>query len=149
MHAPVPASTGALVTADSSHDGYSPGVLIDGTIDVEGLHWTRQAWASADRSEPHWIEISFPQVRQIGAVQIYWSVDGGRPWTSRKFTVFGLTDAGPVTLAEVSQEGDHSFTEHAFAPTEVKGLRIEQAAGDGPAARPNIMWVREVAAFPR
>lgn len=141
------AATGAQVTADSSYDGYSPDVLIDGAIDVEGMHWTRQAWASADRGEPHWIEIRFPQARQVGSVQIYWSVDGGRPWTSRQLRIVGLTDAEPVTLAEVSQEGDHSFTEHAFAPTEVKGLRIEQAAGDGPAARRNIMWVREVAAF--
>jgi hypothetical protein len=84
----------------------------------------------------------------VGAVQIYWSVDGGRPWTSRRVGILGLTATGPKLLAEAVQTGDHSFTQHTFAPTEVTGLRIEQAPGEGPAARPNIMWVREVVALP-
>lgn len=140
------ASLGATVTTDTSYGGgYSPEPLIDGLTQVAGLHWTRQAWASRDSREPHWLEVILAEPAHVGRVWLYWAIDGARVQCSRSYTVIGLTDDGPVELASV-EDGPTGVTvsRHEFEPVVLRGVRVEQPSGGGPQHRPNIMWLREV-----
>jgi len=139
------AKLGAKATCDSSFDGYNPGTTINGQIDASG-HWTEQAWASADNGSPHWLQIDLPGPRTVREVSIYWSLDGGRMYASRRYSIIGITNAGRKELACVDDGAPRSFLRHTFAPTEVRAIRIEQPANGGAQIRPGILWIREVAA---
>lgn len=46
----------AVATVDSSYAGYDASPVNDGIIQGETLHWTKEAWASADDGKEHWID---------------------------------------------------------------------------------------------
>ncbi len=140
------AAAGSRCTTDSSYSGYDPSPLTDGMPGGEGLHWTKQAWASQDSGKPHFAEVVFDSPREVSAVWVYWSTDGGAPKTSQHYEVLGLTEGAPVSLAKVDGQPEASVSKHQFAPTLVRGIRIEQAEKGGPTSRPGIMWIREIAA---
>jgi len=140
----------AAVSVDSCYSKYTAAPITDGITRTKGLHWTEAAWASADKGQPHWIELAFPQAVEIGRVQIYWSLDAGVPRTSTEFEVQAMTDAGWKRVARVRPARPASETTVVLdRPVAVKSLRIWQPAGAGPAGRPNLMWVREVEVFSR
>ena len=116
---------------------------------MSGLHWTKQAWASRDSREPHWLEVRFAQPAQVSRVWLYWAVDGARVQASRAYTILGLTGQGTVELARVEDApGGVTVSRHEFPPTLLHGVRVEQPEGGGPAHRPGIMWLREICAAP-
>jgi len=143
------ASRGAKCTTDSDYPGgYRAATIVDGVTAVEGIHWTDRAWASRDNAQPHWVQIELAEPREVGEVRIYWSVEEGRVYSSERYSLVGLTEAGQVTLAEVEAGGQRTLTRLEVGPVRLKGLRIEQPAGGGPAVRPGIMWIREVCLLP-
>jgi len=143
------ATVNAAVSAESSYGGgYSPEALIDGVTAVEGLHWTKRAWASRDNGSPHWIQIDLPEPARISRVAIYWNMEEGRTYTSSTYRVIGLCADGPRELSQIEDQQIRSVSMHEFEPLVVKGVRIDQPANGGPPSRPGIMWVREVCVLP-
>ncbi len=135
----------AKVSVDSCYSKYDPAPLTDGITRTEGLHWTEADWASADKDQPHWIELALPRAVSVRRVKVYWSLDAGTPRTSAEFEVQTKTAAGWTRLKRVRPAQPAGETTVVLdRPVTVKSLRIWQPAGAGPAGRPNLMWVREV-----
>ncbi|MBU0610919.1 MAG: hypothetical protein KKI08_23770, partial [Armatimonadetes bacterium] len=65
----------AKPTVDSSYSGYDASPVNDGIIIGEGLHWTKEAWASAESEGEHFIELTFPQAVSVSRAMVYWSLD--------------------------------------------------------------------------
>jgi hypothetical protein len=138
----------AQASVDSSFNGYGPGPVNDGIIQGEGLHWTKEAWASADDGKEHWIELKFPAPVTLGRASLYWSLDDRVPRTSQEIrlqvpqgqdwkTVATLTSQRPVPQSELKLD----------QPQTTDRVRLLQPAGKGPASRPGLLWVREVELF--
>jgi len=143
------ANRGARCTTDSSYPGgYNPGPIIDGVTATANRHWTQQAWASADSSQSHWLQIDLPQPRSVREVWIYWAIDSRRTHTSQRYTITSLADVGQKQLLSVDTQPVRTLSRHQIAPTVVRGIRIEQPANGGVPTRPGIMWIREVCLLP-
>ena len=142
------ARLGVRATTDSSHSDYSPAPLTDGVLDPANLHWTQQAWASADSSQPHWVQIDLARPATVREVRLYWALDNGEVHTSQQYTVVAVTPDGRREVAKVEGQPASTTSRHTFAPVQAKAIRIEQPAGGGPTGRPGIMWVREVCVAP-
>lgn len=138
----------AQVTVDSNFSGYDATPINDGIIQGEGLHWTKEAWASADSANPHWIEMKFPASVSVGRASVYWSLDAGVPRTSQEVqlqvpqgdgwrTVATLKSPRPVPQSELKL--DQPVTSDRF--------RLLQPEGKGAPTRTGLMWVREVELF--
>jgi hypothetical protein len=138
----------AKVTVDSSYSGYDPSPVNDGIIIGEGLHWTKEAWASAEDTTEHFIELTFPQPVTITRAAVYWSLDAGLPRTSREVQWQVFRDGAWQTLKVVKSTQPAPLTEIKLDQA-VTGTRFRllQPAGQGPAGRGNLMWVREVEVF--
>ncbi|MEI6501099.1 MAG: hypothetical protein WCP21_08735, partial [Armatimonadota bacterium] len=135
-------------SVDSSYSEYTAAPVNDGVIHGEGLHWTKEAWASADSGKAHWIELKFPAPVSIGRASLYWSLDAGVPRTSQEVqlqvpegegwrTVGTLKSSRPVPQSDLKL--DQQVTSARF--------RLLQPEGKGPQTRPGLMWVREVELF--
>jgi hypothetical protein len=138
----------AQVSVDSSYSGYDASPINDGIIHGEGLHWTKEAWASADSASAHWIELKFPAPISVGRASVYWSLDGGVPRTSQEVqlqvpqgdgwrTVATLKCSRAVPQSDLKL--DQSVTSDRF--------RLLQPEGKGSPQRAGLMWVREVELF--
>ncbi|NOY79641.1 MAG: hypothetical protein GXP31_01420 [Kiritimatiellaeota bacterium] len=138
----------ARVTVDSSYSGYTARPINDGRVVVEGLHWSRQAWASADNGEPHYVVFRFDAPRSLGRGTVYWAVDAGAVETSQE--VLFQVDAGTEwkTVARISPAQAERRTEFRFSPVRGTRFRLLQPAGRGPRQRPGLLWLREVELFP-
>ncbi|MCE5241532.1 discoidin domain-containing protein [bacterium] len=135
---------GVQVTADSSYSGYTTAPLTDGVTDTEGVAWDKAAWASADSKGEHWVELTFPQEVTLKTVLIYWAIDLANTWTSRSYAVQAFVDGAWRDVATVAGQGGRDMSVHSFPPVETSRLRLLQAPGGGNAARPNILWLREI-----
>jgi hypothetical protein len=139
----------AQVTVDSSFSGYDSSPVNDGVTVGEGLHWTKEAWASAEEARPHFIELRFKEPRSIARALVYWSLDGGVARTSREIAVEIPEGDGWKRVALVKPGAPEPVTEIRFAqPVQSERFRFVQPMGAGPQGRPNLMWVREVELFP-
>jgi hypothetical protein len=143
------ASRGATVTSDSSYSGYDPAVTIDGVWETSGLHWTKKAWASADRAIEggHWLEIKLPQPAPISLIWIYWAIDNSNVFSSRDYNVQVWQEGAWRTVVEARQAPLNTVAQHTWPVTTTDRVRINQLPGGGPASRPHIMWVAEVGLF--
>jgi len=135
---------GLAVQTDSSYSGYSPDVLTDGVTATEGLHWTRRAWASADSPDPHWVGLALPAPRRLSGLLVYWNVEEGQTYASRRYRVLLQTAQGPRAVAVVDDDRARSCDRLTWAPAEATGIRLEQEPHGGPPHRPGILWLREV-----
>ena len=138
---------GVQVTADSTFSGYTTAPLVDGVTDTKGVPWDQAAWASEDQKGAHWVELAFPQEVTLKTVLIYWAIDVGNTWTSRNYALEAFVDGAWVAVATAAGQGQRDFSVHSFAPVKTSRLRLRQSDGGGNAARPNILWLREIAAF--
>lgn len=138
----------AEASVDSSYSEYTAAPVNDGVIHGEGLHWTKEAWASADSGKAHWIELKFPAPVSIGRASLYWSLDAGVPRTSQEVrlqvpegegwrTVGTLKSSRPVPQSDLKLD----------QPATSARFRLLQPEGKGPQTRPGLMWVREVELF--
>jgi hypothetical protein len=139
----------AEVAVDSSFSGYDASPLNDGVTVGEGLHWTKEAWASADKAQAHFIELRFPEPRSIARALVYWSLDAGVARTSREITIEVPEGEGWKRVAIVRPPAPEAVTEIRF-PQAIRSdrFRFLQPVGAGPQGRPNLMWVREIELFP-
>lgn len=139
----------AEVSVDSSYSGYEATPITDGVIMSEGLHWTQQAWASADEPGEHFVVFDFRNAVTIAAGTIYWSLDAGVPHTSRRLEL--QVSEGDEWRTVATIEGQEPVTQSAFRlpePVTGRAFRLLQPRGQGPADRPDLLWVREVEFYP-
>ena len=141
------ASAGARVVVDSSYYAYSEKPLNDGIVLPAGQAFNECAWASGEADGEHWVEIRWPQRQKVGKVVVYWNVENGTVWTSRRIVVQAKRDGAWQELGAFEQPAAQPVSELRFPPATTDALRILQPAGGGPVSRPNMMWLREVAAY--
>jgi hypothetical protein len=138
----------ALVTVDSSYTRYDPTPINDGIIQGEGLHWTKEAWASAENATGHFIVLEFEKPRPISRATIYWSLDAGIPRTSQEVRLQIAAGDGWKTLAAAEPKTTAPQTTIRLRqPVTANRFRVFQPAGKGPTGRQGLMWVREVELF--
>lgn len=139
----------AEVSVDGSYGGYDPSPLTDGIIHPSAdAHWTKEAWASAETADDHWIELRFDEPRTVTRAVIYWSRDAGIPRTSVEAALQVPEGDGWRTVMSVTPERQSEWTEIALeGPVTATAFRLLQPAGKGSESRPNLMWVREVEMF--
>ncbi len=134
---------GTRLLPSSCFGGYSVEPVVDGVADRASLHWSKNAWASAELDEAHHLEIRLPTPRQGGTLQIDWALDNGQYFPSRQFAI------------EVRQGDDwrtvRTFADHTQNVTECplpaepySAIRITQPIGGGSAARAELMWIAQV-----
>ncbi|HVF55159.1 MAG TPA: protein kinase [Pyrinomonadaceae bacterium] len=151
---PVPAPLvplGGSVKVDSSYDGYNAKALTDGVTDVRqvgSMRYNGGNWVSAERPEPHWIEVTLDGHSRVSSVYVFWGFDRGRYMPSR-LVELQVPDGrgGWRTLSQLESGANYDRTAFEFEPVEASSLRILQPAQQGPPNRPFVMWVREVQIF--
>jgi serine/threonine protein kinase len=141
----------SVVKVDSSFDGYNAKPLTDGVTDVREVAAKRYNlgnWVSAERPEPHWIELDFQRAASVTAVYVYWGFDHDRYMPSRRVELQTTDAAGGWRTVSTLEPGDN-FDRAAFefSPFSAERVRLFQPAQAGPRNRPFVMWVREVQAF--
>ena len=138
----------AAVQADSFYSKYRADPINDGIAQVEGVHWTDEAWASAGSNKPHWIALAFPRQVTVKRVAVYWSLDAGVPRTSERIAVQAKAGEQWRTVKEVAIGRVEPMTTVVLdRPVRARAIRVWQPAGAGPKGRPQLMWVREVEVF--
>ncbi len=138
----------AQASVDSSYSGYDATPVNDGIVRAEGLHWTKEAWASAEDQKEHWIELKFDRPRQVARATIYWSLDAGIPRTSREVRLQAWQQGKWATIATAKPaEPVPQTTMRLTKPVTAVRFRLLQPKGAGPEGRPHLMWVREVELF--
>ncbi len=134
----------AEVKVDSTFAGYSPSALHDGIVDTAGLNWSEAAWASAELAVPHWVEIRWPDSRNIRGMVIHWAEDGGGWFVSTNYRLQVRRDGQWVDLSGVTRSERPGIHTHTFPVMETDGVRLWQEAGGGPESRPDLLWIREL-----
>ncbi len=152
---PVPLSAlvevkAARVAVDSSYDGYNPGPLTDGELDVRrigAMKYNEGNWASDETPVEHWVELNFEEPVHLGSVYVYWGFDRARFKPSRRVDLQIEENGGWRTISTMEPVKDYDRTAFEFAPVRAARARILQPARQGPPGRPFIMWLREVKVF--
>ena len=135
-------------SVDSNYSRYDPTPINDGIIQGEGLHWTKEAWASADSQSDHFIVLTFDRPRTVARASIYWSLDAGIPRTSAEIQLQVPDGDAWRTVATISPNRPAPQSEIRLkAPATASKFRLFQPAKRGPRGRPGLMWVREVELF--
>jgi hypothetical protein len=135
------------VAVDSAFYAYSEKPISDGIVDAVGVPFNEAAWASGETNDDHWAEVQLPSAASVGRVVIYWNVENDGVWCARHFLVQVRDTGGWKTVADLRRDEPEPATACAFAPFTTTAVRVVQPAGDGPATRPNLMWLREIAIY--
>mgnify|MGYP001565600821 CR=1 FL=1 len=134
------------VTTDSTYSGYATAVLDDGVVDARG--GTVTTWASSDGAgTAHFVELQFARAISISEVQIFWAWNSTRSTyaTSQAVDVTYWNGSAFATAGTFTRSGASTpVSTVTFAAVQTTRLRLEQAAGMGPADYPNVMWLTEV-----
>lgn len=144
-------SLGATVVADSSYSQYSPETAIDGVWETSALHWTRKAWASADRADKggHWLEIRLAKPTAVSEAWVYWAIDNNNVFCSRNYDIEIWEEEAWKSVVQVRDNPPSTVSKHTW-PSRVTGkVRVHQLDAGGPASRPHIMWLTEVCLYNR
>ncbi len=141
------AEHGASPSADSIYTGYRPDPINDGLQMHIGNEFDRRATATTESAEPHWVQVRFAGPRPISRVVVYWNVEEGTVYSSRRFEVLAEVEDQWQTVAEVEQPEPTAFSAVEFDQVEATAVRVLQPAGGGSAQRPNLLWVSEVEAY--
>ena len=135
----------ARVSVDSNYAGYDPSPINDGVIRGEGLHWTKESWASAETQKGHAIVFEFDKPRTVARATLYWSLDAGIPRTSREVHLQVQEGKAWKTVAVATRVRPvPQTTIRLKQPITASRVRILQPKGKGPEGREGLMWVREV-----
>jgi len=139
---------GTKVSVDSLYSGYSALPLTDGKVNPSLPDWSKVAWASADDAGvPHWIQLDLPRPQTVRKVKVWWARDAGKLWVSRKVLLQAMqgTRAVQIEGQKTSVDQARGVTTIEIPPQKLQHLRLYQPPGQGPSARPGIMWVTEIA----
>jgi hypothetical protein len=135
---------GTTIAVDSTFGGYSTAPLVDGMTDTANVPWDRAAWASEEKKGEHWVEIAWPEERTVRSVVVYWALDGDRVRTSREWAAQAWVDGGWREVGRATGAEPQDLSVLSCDPVKTSRVRILQPEGGGHAARPFIMWVREI-----
>jgi hypothetical protein len=137
---------GTKVIPSSLYPDYEVAPVLDGRADKASLGWRNRAWASTERPDPHWLEFALPQPQPVSSVRVVWATDNGEAFPSKRFAV-QVQDAKKESWETVYQTDSNlsKDTVASFSPREVKKIRVWQEPEGGSSARPNLMWVEQVA----
>ena len=139
------AANGAEVKVDSMFPVYDCTAVNDGLRNDENLHWSQIAWASGEFPGPHWIEIRFPEEKEVSRVVIVWALDNGLFYNSQEVTVQYLAGDDWIDIVKVTESDDSvEVSETEFEEVKTMGIKIYQEEGKGNPRRENLMWVSEV-----
>lgn len=143
------ASAGANLTVDCFYFAYNEKPINDGVVNPVGVAFNAASWASSEAVEDHWVEIQWPQAKTVGRAVIYWNVENDTVWTSKHVLLQVKEGNEWKTVADLNDSNVEPVTEYRFTPVTTQAVRLLQPKGGGPATRPNIMWLREVAIYPK
>ena len=146
-------SNGGTVEVDSSFTGYSASALNDGYIAnadnfyLIGFQWAN--WASAETVLDHWAQMTVSNPVQATKLVIDWAWDNGLVYSSKEVHVEALIDGEWVRVGEISGIADETVRSEITltTPSPTNTYRVVQTAGDGPTARPNLMWISELSLY--
>jgi hypothetical protein len=142
------ATAGAKIAVDSSYEGYDAHPLNDGIMrPAPTAPWTDAAWASKDNGDAHWIEITLPQPEEVSRLVVVWAYDNGNLYASQCCILQVERDGKWQDLGELVSKTLPAYSVLDFEPTTATRFRLYQPAGEGPVARPGIMWVTEVGLY--
>lgn len=137
-----------VLAVDSVTD--SPGwakwwVIADGVKMDESMSTTAgYTWLSQPTDGPHWVQMTFPEPRQIKTVRLWWAYYQTYR-TSRAYRVEVLPSAGDWrTVTEVTDQEERQVSEHSFSPVMAKAVRIWQPPMSGQSERAEHMWLSEI-----
>jgi hypothetical protein len=152
---------GAKIKVDSSYPGYSSKPLTDCSFVKKSNFKARErAWASAESSKDHWIQVVFDKPVTLNKVRLYWAWDKGIFYQSSKVHISYLDTSGhEVDVQNVqstndviekgwkTKDSDLQQTQWTFSPVVTKQLTVTQNPGGGNPKRPNLMWISQVWAY--
>ncbi|HEY8390509.1 MAG TPA: discoidin domain-containing protein [Clostridia bacterium] len=141
---------GTIVSVDSTYPQYGYSCLIDGYIgneeNINLIDWSKIAWASAENTSDHWIQLDLDKAAQVKTMIVHWALDGGAYWSSTNVKVQAFINNNWVDIGEATniQKKSPSTTIELNVDSPVTRVRLLQEAGNGPYGRSNLMWVSEV-----
>ncbi len=143
------ATAGAAVTVDStSSPGRSPDVLIDGMSPATGAGTQNTSWLSAERDGAHWVEVTLPTAQTVAGAVLHWGIDHEGVLASQACEV--QTQVGDtwqrVTAQADAADGLWQRVQFA-APVKTQRIRVLQRDGAGPARRPRVMSLSDIALY--
>lgn len=116
---------GPTLRASSFHRDYEshhhPAFLVDGRADPTSV----EKWCSGNLDSKPWVELSWPEPRQLTKVTIWLAGSRESPVrTPRRYRLSCLSARRPApTLAVTSNES--TIATHVFACAEARGLRVD------------------------
>lgn len=135
------AKAGVTVRVDSCYPDYTAGPLIDGDWQSGATSGSPQVtWACAETEQDHWIELTWPKPRVLGAVSLFWVRKGVSAEVRAQVPKAGGWD----TVATARPQTRRSATTLRLPNRPIDRLRILQPKGAGLPDRPHLMWVGEV-----
>lgn len=144
------AALGAKAAVDSCFSGYeSLAALNDGVTTMPGDHCQNDiSWASAEVAADHWAQITFARPTSIKEVTVYWSAYTNQYHTPRHFQIQVPDGQNWKTVYASPAEGELSalLTTARFPSLTTTSFRVFMPKGEGPAHRPNLLWIGEIKA---
>lgn len=137
---------GTRVMPSSLYPDYEVAPVLDNTADKASLGWRNRAWASTERPDPHWLEFALPNPQPVSEVRVVWATDNGEAFPSRRFEV--QVQAKAESKWETVWKTDENLSKSTvvtFPAREVQKIRVVQEPEGGSSARPNLMWIEQVA----
>lgn len=144
------ASNGATVRVDSNYTSYGPEPLNDGYRHESFLSWSEIAWASSLQGDNHWVEITFPEVKEPKKVAVYWALDVGQYYSSQEVHLQVMTADGWKTVKTITPESRTPVSVIELDETvKTNAVRLFQEKNKGPVnySHPNIMWISEIEVY--
>lgn len=137
---------GTKVMPSSLYPDYEVAPVLDGQPDKAALGWRNRAWASRERPDSHWIEFALPKPQPVSEMKVVWATDNGEAFPSRRFAV--QVQAGAESKWETVWKTDSNLeksTVISLDKSDVQKIRVLQEPEGGSTARPNLMWVEQIA----
>ena len=135
-------AAGARLVSTPSFKKYRLPPVADGIKDRLDLPWQQAAWASAEDSAPHGIEIRLAKPVRGGRFQITWAFDindeeNGRWWISRDYCIqVSQADAAWRTVAR-AKDNQSAVGSYPLPEDEpFRYLRVVQFSHGGPRRGP-------------
>jgi hypothetical protein len=118
------------------------------TPDDKPLPARKLAWASSETNQDHWIKAAFLKPKVLQKVKVYWAMDKGLFYKSRKVHLFYKDETGQEKEIIASKtDSDPGMTTWEFKPVTTTEIILRQESGGGAPNRPNVMWVGQIWAY--
>lgn len=138
---------GIAPSVSSTYPGYSATALTDGNLNPFGGE--ASTWAAESATQPHWVELNLGAARPVERIAIYWAWNTyqQRWMTSQQFRIQAWNGSAYSDVSTVSSATVDSCTFVDITPTTTSRIRYYQAANQGPATYPTVVWLSEFDIF--